>query len=261
LSEFQSAQEEWDRIWMQFHKGLARNPGRLYRHQIINQVVRTSITSRDQSIVDIGCGTGELLSHLALEFSSQNLFGLDISKVGILQAQENYPNLNFALIEVNADGFSSKTMKLAADIIVCSEVLEHLEKPEEILGFISDNLLINGVLIVTVPAGPMSFFERYIGHHRHYTKDSLTQLLEATGFSKIEVQRAGFPGINLIRLASMLRGKRILIDVAESQKKPILLGIGLRIAEQILRHSLKDSLFGWQLVAVCNKEVRTNSRF
>ena len=260
MSEFQSAQEEWDRIWMQFHKGLARNPGRLYRHQIINQIIRTSIAGRGQSIVDIGCGTGELLSHLAVEFRSQNLLGLDISHVGILQAQENYPNLNFALIEVNDDGFSSNTMKLAADIIVCSEVLEHLEKPEEILRFISSNLLANGVLIVTVPAGPMSFLEKYIGHHRHYTKDSLTQLLVAAGFSRIEVQRAGFPGINLIRLASMLRGKRILNDVAESERKPNLLGFGLRIAELILRHSLKDSIFGWQLVAVCNKEDLINLR-
>lgn len=259
MSEFHNAQEEWDRIWMQFHKGLARNPGRLYRHQIINQVIRTKIASKNQSIVDIGCGTGELLSHLSLEFSPENLLGLDISKVGILKARENYPNLNFALIEVKDEGFSSSTMKSAADIIVCSEVLEHLEEPKEILRFISNNLLTSGFLIVTVPAGPMSFLERYIGHHRHYTKESLTQLLETSGFSKIEVQRAGFPGINLIRLASMLRGKRILNDVAESQRKSILLGFGLRIAELILRHSIKDSVFGWQLLAVCKKEVTTNS--
>ncbi len=260
MSEFQNAQEEWDRIWMQFHKGLARNPGRLYRHQIINQIIRNTKPSGDQSIVDIGCGTGELLSHLAVEFSSKNLLGLDISKVGILKAQENYPNLNFALIEVNDDGFSSKSIMSAADIVVCSEVLEHLKEPREILRFISNNLLTNGVLIVTVPAGPMSFLEKYIGHHRHYTKDSLIRLLETSGFSKIEVQRAGFPGINLIRLASMLRGKRILNDVAESQRRAILLGFGLRIAELILRYSLKDSILGWQLVAVCSKEVPANSR-
>ena len=259
MSDFQNAQKEWDRIWMQFHKGLARNPGRLYRYQIIKQVIRTAITRGNQSIVDIGCGTGELLSHLALEFSPQNLLGLDISKVGILKARENNPNLNFALIEVNDDGFISRAMKSAADIIVCSEVLEHLEEPKEILRFISNNLLSSGVLIVTVPAGPMSFLERHIGHHRHYTRDSLTYLLEAAGFSNIEVQRSGFPGINLIRLASMLRGKRILNDVAESQRLPILLGSGLRIAELILRYSLKDSIFGWQLVAVCNKEAPANS--
>ena len=260
MSDFQNAQEEWDRIWMQFHKGLARNPGRLHRYQIINQVIRTAIASGNQSIVDIGCGTGDLLSHLAMEFSPQNLLGLDISKVGILKAQENYPNLNFALIEVNDDGFSSRAMKSFADIIVCSEVLEHLEEPKEILRFISNNLRASGVLIVTVPAGPMSFLERYIGHHRHYTRESLTDLLEASGFSNIEVQRAGFPGINLIRIASMLRGKRILNDVAESQRKSMLLGFGLQIAELILRLSLEDSIFGWQLVAVCNKEVSTNSK-
>jgi SAM-dependent methyltransferase len=219
------------------------------------------MNSGSYSIIDIGCGTGELLSHLAVEFSPHNLLGLDISKVGILKAQENYPNLNFALIEVNDEGFSSKAMKSAAEIIVCSEVLEHLEEPKEILRFISNNLLANGVLIVTVPAGPMSFLERYIGHHRHYTRESLTNLLEASGFSNIEVQRAGFPGINLIRIASKLRGKRILNDVAESQRRPIVLGFGLRIAEVILRHSLKDSKFGWQLVAVCNKKVPTSSGF
>jgi hypothetical protein len=87
----------------------------------------------------------------------------------------------------------------------------------------------------------------------------LTLLLDDSGFSNIEVQRAGFPGINLIRIASKLRGKRILNDVAESRRKPIILGFGLQIAEIILRYSLKDSKFGWQLVAVCYKEVPTNS--
>jgi len=258
LSENQDAQEERDRIWMQFHTGLARNPGRLYRHQIINQVIKTTADSGNKLIVDIGCGTGELISYLAMEFNPQNLLGLDISKVGILKAQENYPNLNFTQIEIDNDGLSNKTIKSGADIIVCSEVLEHLEEPEEILGFIKTNLTANGVLIVTVPAGPMSFLEKYIGHHRHYTKDSLTHLLEVTGFSKIEIQRAGFPGINLIRLASILRGKKILNDISESPGKPFLLGFGLRIAELVLRHSLKDSIFGWQLVAVCYREDPTN---
>ncbi len=259
MSKFQNAQEEWDRIWMQFHKGLARNPGRLYRYQIISQIIKARINGGNHLIVDVGCGTGELLSHLAEQLSPQNLLGLDISKAGILIAQDNYPNLNFALIKVENDGFASTAIKAGADIIVCSEVLEHLEEPKKILKFISNNLLAEGVLIVTVPAGPMSFFERFIGHHKHYTKDSITQLLETAGFNRIEVQRAGFPGINLIRLASMLRGKRILNDLAESQSKPVLLGLGLRIAELIMRHSFKDSIFGWQLVAVCKKYVPINS--
>jgi len=243
---------------MQFHQGLARNPGRLYRHQIIKQLVISNSTDESKLIVDMGCGTGELLSYLARDIGTQNLLGLDISKVGILKAQEKFPNLNFGLIEINEFGLHSTSIQSRADIIICSEVLEHLEQPELILNFISNNLAPSGTLIVTVPGGPMSFLEEYIGHHRHYTKESLTELLEDSGFQRVEIQRAGFPGINLIRLVSILRASRILNDISDSQKDSILLKLGFRIAELILKCSLKDSKLGWQLIAVCYQMEPTN---
>jgi SAM-dependent methyltransferase len=243
---------------MQFHQGLARNPGRLYRHQIIKNLVISNSRDESKLIVDMGCGTGELLSYLARDIGTQNLLGLDISKVGILKAQEKFPNLNFGLIEINEFDSNSRSIQSRADIIVCSEVLEHLEKPELILKFISNNLASSGTLIVTVPGGPMSFLEEYIGHHRHYSKESLTDLLEDSGFQGVEIHRAGFPGINLIRLVSILRGSRILNDISESQKDSILLKLGFRIAELILKCSFKDSKFGWQLIAVCHQMEPTN---
>lgn len=253
MPEYQRAQDEWDRIWMQFHRGLARNPGRLYRYHLIDELVVANNRHNRNSIIDVGCGTGELLSHLAVKFGAQNLLGLDISKTGLKIAQESFPNISFGLLEMNDLGLHSRAIQSPASIVVCSEVLEHLENPEVTLKFISDILECNGILIVTVPAGPMSFLEKYIGHHRHYTKESLAGLLMDSGFGKIEIQRAGYPGINIIRLVSLIRGRRILKDVAESEKSSVLLNFGLGIAAIILKYSLRDSRFGWQLIAVASK--------
>ena len=243
---------------MQFHSGLARNPGRLYRYDLIDELIVANSRHNKNSIIDVGCGTGELLSHLAIKFGEKNLLGLDISKTGLKIAQESFPNISFGLLEMNDLGLQSRAIQSSTNIVVCSEVLEHLENPEVTLKFISDILEFNGILIVTVPAGPMSFLERYIGHHRHYTRESLARLLTESGFGKIEILRAGYPGINLIRLVSLLRGRRILNDIAESQKSAVLLNIGLQIAEMILKYSLRDSRFGWQLIAVASK-MPTNS--
>ena len=218
---------------------------------MIKRVFSSSFFHEDTLVVDVGCGTGDLLSYLATELSMHNLLGLDISKVGIMKAREKFPNLNFGLIEFNELGLHSLDIKSRAGVIICSEVLEHLEKPDLLLKFILKNLVSSGTLIVTVPGGPMSYLEKYIGHQRHYTKNSLIQLLQESGLKNLEVLRAGFPGINVIRLVSILRGSRILNDLAKSSNDSILLKFGFRIAELILRYSAIDSRFGWQLIAIC----------
>ena len=52
---------------------------------------------------------------------------------------------------------------------VCSEVLEHVDEPVVLLRNARSWLAPGCRLVVTVPGGPMSAFDRHIGHRRHFS--------------------------------------------------------------------------------------------
>jgi hypothetical protein len=80
-----------------------------------------------------------------------------------------------------------------ADYAVCSEVLEHLDDPALFLRNSAALMSPGCTLIVTVPGGPMSAFDRHIGHRKHYLVSELRGLLERSGFSVKTAMAAGFP--------------------------------------------------------------------
>jgi hypothetical protein len=127
-------------------------------------------------------------------------------------------------------------------------VLEHVEDPEALLANTRAYLAPGCRLIVTVPGGPMSAFDRHIGHRRHFTAKSMGGLLEQAGFIVERSVRAGFPFFNLYRLIVLLRGERLVDDVARGGgTRPARLV--MRIFGVLFRLNLTSSPWGWQVLA------------
>lgn len=100
-------------------------------------------------ILDVGCGNGNISRYLgSLGYETT---GIDISEKAIEKAKtlNPYPNVKFLL--KNAEQLKEENRKF--DAIICSEVLEHLENPLELLRAIKSILNFDGILIVTVPNG------------------------------------------------------------------------------------------------------------
>src|SRR3546814_18015665 len=72
-------------------------------------------------------------------------------------------------------------------------------------------------LVVTVPGGPMSAFDRHIGHRRHFTPPALAALLTDAGLAVERTDGAGFPFFNLYRLGVIARGHRLVADLTGGQ--------------------------------------------
>ena len=87
-------------------------------------------------------------------------------------------------------------------------MLEHVDDPGALLASARRWLAPAALLVVTVPGGPMSAFDRHVGHRRHYTTTDLQSLLETTGFEVLVCGGAGFPFFNLYRRAVIARGAR-----------------------------------------------------
>ena len=90
------------------------------------------------------------------------------------------------------------------DAIGIFDVLEHLERPEQVMAEIQRVLKRGGLLITTVPAHQWLFsdFDLSIGHFRRYSRKSLEELLTKNGFTSNRIQ---FLFLGLVLPAFILR--------------------------------------------------------
>lgn len=101
------------------------------------------------TVLDIGCGNGIITR--AVGAAGFNVTGIDVSEESIANARasNNFPNVDFKVVAAG----ELKIEPGKYDAIICSEVLEHLHQPEDLLKIIYGSLKDDGVLIVTVPNG------------------------------------------------------------------------------------------------------------
>jgi 2-polyprenyl-3-methyl-5-hydroxy-6-metoxy-1,4-benzoquinol methylase len=100
-------------------------------------------------ILDVGCGNGVISRHLGrLGF---NVLGIDISDKTIEKAKAIDPMPNVQFQQKSAEELVASGERY--DAVICSEVLEHLSNPGNLLAVLRDVLTENGKLIVTVPNG------------------------------------------------------------------------------------------------------------
>ncbi len=94
---------------------------------------------------------------------------------------------------------------------VCSEVLEHVDDPTTLMRNVDRRCSRPGAkVVVTVPGGPRSAFDKHIGHFRHFTGPTLHQVLTDAGLDVDRVLRTGFPFFNLYKLAVIARGEKLV---------------------------------------------------
>lgn len=100
-------------------------------------------------VLDVGCGNGVISRHLG-QFGF-DVLGIDISQktIDVARSKNKLPNVRFEAI--SAEQLTAQGERY--DAVICSEVLEHLDHPENLLKVIHESLKDNGLLVVTVPNG------------------------------------------------------------------------------------------------------------
>jgi hypothetical protein len=133
--------------------------------------------------------------------------------------------------------------------------LEHVDDPVAFLKRARDYLATGARLIVTVPGGPMSAFDRHIGHRQHFDRRKICSMLEQAGYSVERTYLGGFPFYNLYRLMVIARGRRLAQDV-ETKSTGMSSGVArfaMKVFRVLFHANLPDSPFGWQVVATARK--------
>ena len=239
--------DDWDRHWDLYAGSAAENPAQEFRRRLVLRLLgRVSPSSR---VLDIGSGTGEFAATLRSLSPSAELLGLELSRSGVELARRRVPDGTFLQADLTRDESPPLEFRAWATHAVCSEVLEHVDDPVGLLMNSRPYLAPNCRLVVTVPGGPMTEYDRHIGHRRHFDPTTLASLLRDAGFDVLESTGAGFPVFNLYRLLMRALGAR-LITVAGSARPSVFSRAAMRAFAVGLRADTRLSRRGWQIVAV-----------
>lgn len=247
-----ATQDDWEAHWGDYASTAEDNPAQAYRRR--RAFALLAGTGPVERLLDIGAGQGDLLRSAAAEFPGAALAGLELSATGVAQCRAKVPGADVVQRNLLVDGAVDPTRAGWATHAVCSEVLEHVDDPARLLRNACAYLQPGAWLVITVPGGPRSAFDKHIGHRRHFSQASLAEVIGAAGLAVERVEGAGFPVFNLYKLLVIARGKRLIDDVRASSDGGSggsrAAGRAMRGFERLFRHARDDSRWGWQLVAL-----------
>lgn len=243
--------DDWDDHWSEFGDANERNPAQHYRRLLA--LFLLGRFERPTRLLDIGSGNGELLAAAARRWPTTELMGLELSPAGVAEAAGKVPTARIRACDLVLDPEPAAGEANWATHAVCSEVLEHVDEPLALLrnglGWLAPGCRV----VVTVPGGPMSAFDRHIGHRRHFSPADLREVMRSAGLEVQLVVGAGFPFFNIYRALVIARGDRLVED-ATSRARDTFSGQLVRAAMAMFRPlmslSLPRSPLGWQTVGV-----------
>lgn len=174
----------------------------------INPAIRRLVKAVGRKdVLDVGCGNGVLCNDLAED--GFNVVGVDADPRAIEIARDKYPKTQFELIDLDdaPENFTA-TPDGRFDVVVSTEVIEHIYSPHKWASYCFDALRPDGTLIVTTPYHgylknlALSLADKwdrhhdplwYGGHIKFWSKRTLSKLLTDAGFEVI-----GFEGVGRI---------------------------------------------------------------
>lgn len=133
-------------------------------------------------VIEAGCGTGNFTGML---LAREAVLAVDSEPACVERLRERYrahQNVETRVCDVAAPEFL-ELARFRADSCVCINVLEHVANDEEALRAMGSVVQPEGVVVLLTPAFPALYgpIDQRLGHHRRYTRRSLTQTAEAAG--------------------------------------------------------------------------------
>lgn len=247
--------DDWDKHWGEYADAAEENPAQAYRRRLIISLLGISGDGSGARILDVGSGQGDFAAEVLKHFPKAQIVGLELSQAGIDIAARKVPAARFFQRDLPCPAQVPDELCSWATHASCSEVPEHLDRPVEFLSNVQEYLAPNCRLVVTVPGGPMSAFDKHIGHRQHYSPERLGDLLRRAGFRLERLIGAGFPFFNLYRMVVILRKKRLVRDVAARPggRYSTLASLVMRMFGILFHCNVAGSPWGWQTVAVARR--------
>jgi ubiquinone/menaquinone biosynthesis C-methylase UbiE len=134
---------------------------------------------RMHSFLEIGCGTGFILSRVAVAFPRARLIGSEMFSTALKFASLRLPSVEFAQIDARQIPYIDEF-----EVIGAFDVIEHVEEDIEVLQQMYRALKSGGVVFLTIPQHQWlwSQVDEYSCHVRRYEAAELHGKLISVGF-------------------------------------------------------------------------------
>lgn len=219
--------------------GLETEYGEIWRR------ITTALGERGVSrVLDLGCGPGQFAEFVAAELPAISYTGIDFSGVAVSRARQRCPQYQFEKRELPISDFG---VLPAFDAVVCTEVLEHVERDREILAALPEGVFI----VASVPNfdsfGHLRLFRSEVEVRERYgilLRELTIQGIELSAQNTLWLMQGTRSGEELAAEANAKAVAVGLIDLAASAVESVLWSDGTRYVEDFL------SQFGLPFVPV-----------
>jgi SAM-dependent methyltransferase len=223
------------------------------RNELIRWLVRQYAPSA-RRVLEIGCGTGFVLSALRQALPAAKISGSELHSRGLVAARQRHGR-SVELIQMDARHCH---LMETLDLVGAFDVLEHVAEDSDVLSEIAHMLKPGGILIATVPQHPRlwSASDDRAHHQRRYRRGELAEKAHAAGLKPLyqsSFTTLAFPIMVAARLVPRRRSRE---NLSEYQLRPhpaanwALLGLA-RLEHGLRRAGLPLPFGGSQILVAC----------
>ncbi len=173
-------------------------------HRALHRFFREQGHQQGLSVLDAGCGFGQYTHYVARKQPAWHIHAIDLKAEEVAACQEFFRQTGRAgrVRCETADLLDFRTPN-AYHLILCIDVMEHVEKDEEVFQNLHESLASGGLLLISTPSDQggsgvhTNHGHSFIGEHVRdgYGLAEITAKLQHAGFSKIEATYTyGRPG-------------------------------------------------------------------
>lgn len=162
--------------------------------------------------LDLGCGTGDYTVELLRRGHSVDAVDISAYAIDCLHTKIQ-PSL-WPMLKCYQEKLENFATDKRYDLILLSEVLEHIKDDAGLLRKAASLLTPKGKLIISVPANPYLWTDgdKYSGHLRRYTKQYLISVCRQAGLVPSSLFSYGFPLLKTINYVKkvLIKEKQLL---------------------------------------------------
>lgn len=166
------------------------------RQRVRYWLVAQAMTKTGGDILDVGCGDGQ--GSLSLQSPGFVVTGTDLSEVGVAKARRK--RLKAFVKDVETEEIPG-----VYDVVICMEVLEHVQFPLAVLTKLKDNLAADGEMFISLPnefhllrrlqilLGRQDFSRYDFPHLRFFDRQEAHRLISDAGYRVEQELRVPLP--------------------------------------------------------------------
>lgn len=164
-----------------------------------------------EAVLDVGCGTGAMIERLSR--ISKNVIGIDDDFLAISYAKRRTGTKKLVICDAHFISMKDNTF----DLIIVSDLLEHIKEDETVLNEVTRVLKSGARLIVTVPAFTFLWgrHDEVVHHMRRYNINLLKRKIQK---ANLNIEKISYTNILTFPFVFLARNlKRLMPFYRESK--------------------------------------------